>query len=78
MPKDNEDELQYNEISMDPLELLFEKIHEARGGEILLIHVPDGVSPGEPDIRCLAAVNDDSILLDILPDLINELIDERT
>jgi len=67
------DDDQYNEIKMDPMDVLFDKIHKSRGGEMLFVHVSEYGKDG-PTVRIYTVSNKkDSILINILPKLVDNL-----
>lgn len=68
--------IKYNEIEIDPMDSLFEKIHDARGGEMVLVHVSDYGKNG-PSVRvCSIMKKKESILEQLLPSLVKNLLDE--
>jgi hypothetical protein len=65
--------IEYDAIEMDPLDELFDKIHNARRGEMILIHLSEYGKSG-PSIRmCTAFDRKDSVLARILPDLVDKI-----
>lgn len=74
--KETDKDVIYNEIEMDPMETLFNKIHEARGGEMFFIHISKFGKNG-PSVRVCSAVNNkDSVLIRLLPSLVENFLDE--
>jgi hypothetical protein len=68
---------EYNEIEMDPIDVLFEKIHSARKGEFLMIHVTEYGKDG-PSVKVCSAIDKrDSIMLEILPSIIKKFVDDE-
>jgi len=66
----------YNEIEIDPLETLFDKIHKARGGEMFLVHVSNFGKNG-PSVRVCSIMNkQESVMAKILPSLTRDFCDE--
>jgi len=73
---DDNENLVYDAIKMDPIEDLFDKIHNARGGEMFLIHVSKYGRKG-PTIRVCSIMNkEESILSKLLPKLVENLLNE--
>ena len=69
--------ISYDPIEMDSIEDLFSKIYKARGGEILLIHIPPYSKQHKKTIKCFSVVNQkDSALVHSLPTMINDLISD--
>jgi hypothetical protein len=74
MTKD--EEFEYDEISIDPLEVLFDKIYKARGGEMFLIHISKFGKKG-PSVRVCSVMNKkESIMSKILPSLVEDFLNE--
>jgi len=70
------DNITYNEIEIDPLEILFDKIHKARGGEMFLIHISD-FGKGGPSVRvCSVMDKQKSAMARLLPSLVEDFLDE--
>jgi len=70
------DDVIYNEIEMDPIEVLFDKLHKARGGEMLLIHISKFGKKG-PSVRVCSVMNKkESVLARLLPSLVKDFLDE--
>lgn len=66
----------YNEIEIDPFDVLFQKIHNARGGEMVLIHMSEYGKNG-PSVRVFSVMRqEESFLGQILPALVDNLLDE--
>jgi hypothetical protein len=66
----------YDAIEVDPIDVLFDKIHKSRGGEMLLIHISHFGKKG-PTVRvCSALDKNESILAKILPALVENILDE--
>lgn len=71
------DDIKYNEIEMDPLETLFDKLYKARGGEMILIHVNKFGKNG-PFIKfCSIIDKKKSIMANLLPSLIEDFLNEQ-
>jgi len=61
-----DEQMIYDPIEIEPMDVLFDKLTEARGGEMLLIHLPPELS----DIECfIAKYSSDSRLMAVLPTL---------
>lgn len=70
------EELVYDPIIMDPLEELFDRIHAARGGELLLVHVPNNMDVHPA--KCLSVMKSKgSILENILPSIIRDIKEDH-
>ena len=68
-------DLRYNDLEIDTIDTIFDKLHEARGGEMMLIHVSKYGKNG-PTVRICSATNKkDSVLVKILPKLIENIND---
>jgi hypothetical protein len=66
----------YDAIAIDPLDELFDKLHTARGGEMLLIHVSEYGKTG-PSVRMCSAMNKNgSILTKLLPGLVENITND--
>ena len=69
-----DDTIEYNEIEIDPLESLFDKLHKARGGEMFLIHISNFGKNG-PSVRvCSVMSKKESIMAKILPSLVEDFL----
>lgn len=71
-----DDKLLYNDIEIEPIESLFNKIHNARGGEMVFIYVNKHSKDGPTVQVCSAIDKDNSIITQILPKLVEGLLDE--
>ena len=64
----------YNEIEIEPLENILEKLHRYRGGEMMLIHCSPKIGK-DPQLKCFSVINkDNSLILKAMPLLIRDLI----
>jgi hypothetical protein len=73
---DSTEKLKYDPILMDPLEDLFDKIHEARGGEMILIHIPKDMDIHTA--KCLSVMkSENSTLGSVLPSIIKEIEEDE-
>lgn len=71
------DNIRYDEIEMDPLEIIFNKLHKARGGEMILVHISEFGKDG-PFVRFCSAINKkESIMTNLLPLLIENFLNEQ-
>ena len=76
MDEKNGEDIEYNEITMDPLEILFDKLHKARGGEMFFIHISKFGKKG-PSVRVCSIMNKkESVMARILPALVEDFLDE--
>lgn len=76
MSDDDKTDVVYNEIEMDPLETLFDKIHKARGGEMFMVHISKFGKDG-PSVRVCSVMNKKkSALARILPSLVEDFLNE--
>lgn len=67
----------YDEIEMAPLEVLFNKLHGSRGGEMMLIHVTEDIGD-DANFKCFSAIDkDNSILLDLIPQVLEQIHKRR-
>jgi hypothetical protein len=74
---DIEDEnIEYDEVEMDPLGILFDKIHKARGGEMFLIHISKFGKKG-PSVQVCSVMNKkESAMARLLPSLVEDFLNE--
>lgn len=71
-----DDTIKYNEIEIDPLEVLFDKLHKARGGEMFLIHINKFGKNG-PSVRVCSIMNKkESVMAKLLPSLVEDFLNE--
>jgi len=76
MAKEEDIDIEYNEIEMDPLSVLFDKLHKARGGEMFLIHISKFGKNG-PSVRvCSVMHKTESVMARLLPSLVEDFLDE--
>jgi len=69
-------DIKYDEIEMDPIEVLFDKIHKARGGEMFFLHISNFGKKG-PSVRiCSVMDKNESTMAKILPSLVDDFLDE--
>ena len=65
----------YNPIEIDPMEDLFEKIYAARGGEMLLIHIPPYSKNNKKVAKCFSVLDaKDSVLVGSLPIVVKDIL----
>lgn len=71
--------MEYNEIKIDPMDVLFEKIFKSRGGEMLLIHVDPNADKGNGIVKiCTAIDNSNSFLIESLPCIVEKILNEES
>lgn len=71
-----DDGVVYDPIEVDPLDILFDKIHKARGGEIFAIHVSPYGKNGPTVHICSVMSKNESILSKILPSVVEKFLNE--
>ena len=70
----DDDTLIYDEIEMDPLDVLFDKLYSARGGEMVLVHIPPHSKRNKRSATCFSILNSkNSALLELLPIMIKDM-----
>ena len=71
----NNKQLIYDSIEMDPIEELFEKIYSARGGEMLLIHIPPYSKGHKKVAKCFSVLDaKNSMLIESLPTVVKDIL----
>ena len=67
----------YNEVEMDPLGVLFDKIHKARGGEMFLVHINKFGKKGPSVQICSVMDKKESAMASLLSLLVENFLDEQ-
>jgi hypothetical protein len=71
--------MEYNEIEIEPVDVIFKKLFKSRGGEMLLIHIDPNADKGDGIVKiCTAIDNSDSFLLETLPCIVEKILNEKS
>lgn len=76
MDEEKDISIKYDEIEIDPLEVVFDKLHKARGGEMFLIHISKFGKKG-PSVRVCSVIDKkESAMARLLPSLVEDFLNE--